>query len=276
MSQEQQQQLTNALTKLGLSTNQAKIYSALASLGPAGVAEIQKTSGVPRTKIYEVLEQLLSMGAVEFQSGRPTIYNALSPNVLVERMRNSYLSAADEATKLLAEMSQADKESDDDLVWTVRGSVAVNQKAVSTIASAKVNLLMFEQYPPNLIANHASVLRALIQRGVSVKVYCMVMEGQRMDETRRVDDFVEFRRISTKRLAQGVDGPYGGFWRPLVSIISRASCLIIVDDAQGFIAFPDKAEPPKRFGLWIKVPGLPMLQRIFFEKFALTATTKIR
>jgi sugar-specific transcriptional regulator TrmB len=80
---QQQEQLARALSQLGMSSYQAKVYAALASLGSAGVAEIQHVSGVPRTKIYEVLEQLVEMGTVAFQSGRPVIYSAISPNVLI-------------------------------------------------------------------------------------------------------------------------------------------------------------------------------------------------
>jgi sugar-specific transcriptional regulator TrmB len=258
-----------------MSSYQAKVYAALATLGSSGVAEIQRVSGVPRTKIYEVLEQLVGMGAVEFQSGRPVIYNALSPSLLVNRMRDSYLSAANEATKLLAEMRQVGRISEEDLAWTVRGETAVRRKALSTIASAKKTVHMIEQYPLYVIPAANSIFKAILQRGVAVKAFCLLKEGQKLDRRVKGEDFVEFRRVSTKMFT-GNSAPYAELRGPMLLIISRASFLIIVDDVEAFVSFLDKADPSKSLGLTLKVPGLPLLQRIFLENILGQVTTKVK
>lgn len=277
MSVEQQELLTQSLCKLGMSNYQARIYSSLASLGPSGVSEIQRVSGVPRTKIYEVLEQLLAMGAVEFQSGRPMVYNALSPSALVDRMRNSYLSAADDAKRLLAEMQQTERNTDEALAWTVRGSVAVRRKAALTIASAKKSVLMVERYPPKLIPMISSVMKSLIQRKVETRVVCILNEGQRLNENLKGEDFVEFRCITSLFQNQDSDDDLTSAFRKVIrSILSKETCLIIVDNIEAFLSFPDRVDDSRSIGLTLKVPGLPLMQRILFEKVVQRGTSRVK
>lgn len=267
MSIPQQEQLTHAFTKLGLSLYQAKVYSALASLGPSNVAEIQRTSNVPRTKIYEILDQLLKMGAVEFQSGRPLIYNALSPNVLVDRMRNSYLNAADDATRLMAEMQQTEKSTAEDIVWTVRGMTAVRRKAALTIASAKERVIMVEQYPLKLMLTVSSILKSLLQKNVNVRAVCITREGQRVEDKLKNEEFIEFRRMTSISNIVGLtDDVTTAFRKMIMATLEKRASLIIVDDQEAFLFIPDLNDASKSVGLTLKIPGLPMMQRILFEQ----------
>ncbi len=276
MSLEQLEQLTQAFTKLGLSLYQAKIYAALASLGPSGVSEIQRTSGVPRTKIYEILEQLLEMGAVEFQSGRPMIYNALSPSVLVDRMRNSYLTAADEATRLLADMQQTEKSTAEDLAWTVRGKTAVHRKAALTIASAKKSVLMVEQYPPKLMTTTLSIMKALHQKNLNVRAVCILKPGHRLDENLKTEDFVEYRKITSMQDTPESDDLLIALRKVVDTILARESSLVVIDNQESFVYFPDRADKSKSLGLTLKIPGLPMIQRLMFERVVQQGTTRIK
>jgi sugar-specific transcriptional regulator TrmB len=274
---EHQEQLTQALCKLGLSLYQAKVYSALAALGPSGVAEIQRVSGVPRTKIYEVLEQLLDIGAVEFQSGRPVFYNALSPSVLVDRMRNSYLSAADDATRLLAEIQQTEKSTAEDVVWTVRGMIAIHRKAALTIASAKERVIMVEQYPLKLMLTASPILKSMIQKKVKVRAVCVVRDGQHIDDKLRGEDFIEFRKVTNLSNILGPsDDVTVAFRKMIVAILSKKASLTIVDDQEAFLFLPDLNDDSKSVGLTLKIPGLPMMQRILFEQIVEQGTVRLK
>jgi sugar-specific transcriptional regulator TrmB len=277
LSIEHQEQLTQALCKLGLSLYQAKIYSALSSLGPSSVAEIQRISGVPRTKIYEVLEQLLDIGAVEFQSGRPVFYNALSPNVLVDRMRNSYLSAADDATRLLAEMQQTEKSTAEEAVWTVRGMVAIHRKAALTIASAKERVIMVEHYPLKLMLMTSPILKSMIQKKVKVRAVCVVNEGQRIDDKWKSEDFIEFRKsLNLSNIKGPNDEVTAAFQKLIVDILSRKSSLIMVDDRETFLFLPDINDYSKSVGLTLKIPGLSIMQRILFQQIVEQGSVRIK
>lgn len=277
MSSEQQEQLAQALTKLGLSLYQAKIYSALASLGPSGVSDIQRLSGVPRTKIYEVLDQLIDMDAVEFQRGRPVFYSAISPSIIVDRMRNSYLAAADDATRLFAEIQQTERSTSDDIVWTVRGKSAVRRKLALTIASAKERVIIVEQYPPRLILSVASILKSQLQKKIQVRAICVVKPGEHLDEQLRSEDFIEFRKMTTLgSIFSPGDDVTEAFEKMITSVLAKRSSLTIADDSEAFLFLPDLSDPSKSAGLTLRVPGLPMLQRILFERIMEQGTTRIK
>ena len=278
MSAEQQEQLTQALCKLGLSLYQAKIYSALASMGPSGVAEIQQASGVPRTKIYEVLDQLVEIGAVEFQSGRPIIYNALSPSVLVDRMRNSYLAAADDATRLLAEMQQTGEK------HRYRPCLDGKRQGSHT-SKGGVNSCIWPEKRHNggavsaevMTTTSKSIFKSLIQKGVHVRVVCVLHEGQHLDEKLRSEDFIEFRKMSNSSnfdsFGEDITEAFG---KMVMTIIAKNASLIIIDDQEAFIHMPDATDDSRSLGLTIKIPGLPLMQRILFERLVQHGTVRVK
>ncbi len=52
------------LVDLGLSERQAKVYLALLSQKNTMIADLQRSSGVPQTKVYEIVRQLVEMGLI--------------------------------------------------------------------------------------------------------------------------------------------------------------------------------------------------------------------
>jgi len=75
------------LGELGLSGYQVKVLLALVQCGEAKASEISQLSGVPRAKVYSVLDQLVDLGLIDKKPGRPIIYRAKSPKELLNRLR---------------------------------------------------------------------------------------------------------------------------------------------------------------------------------------------
>jgi len=75
------------ISSLGLNQKEAKIYLALLELGEASVQEIAKTSGIKRTSIYFIIEDLKKKGlALEIKSKKHVRFMAEDPkNVLASR-----------------------------------------------------------------------------------------------------------------------------------------------------------------------------------------------
>lgn len=57
-------QITNALTKIGLTEKQAKVYLACLELGGARVSRIAKKAKVQRTTCYHIIDDLINLGLV--------------------------------------------------------------------------------------------------------------------------------------------------------------------------------------------------------------------
>ena len=75
--------ITNQLKNLGLSDNEAKVYTAMLELGPATVLEISAKAGVNRPTTYVQVESLKKMGLVSTQTkGKKQLFIAQSPEQL--------------------------------------------------------------------------------------------------------------------------------------------------------------------------------------------------
>src|SRR3989339_2142065 len=73
------------IKNLGLTEKQAKVYLACLQLGASKVGKIQKESGIKRTTLYDVLEDLQKIGLVSYVVKNKTrIYNPENPHKLKE------------------------------------------------------------------------------------------------------------------------------------------------------------------------------------------------
>lgn len=75
--------LSNILVEIGFSVNEALVYMANLSLGPASIWDISKLSGVKRTTCYLVMNDLITAGYASFsQDTKHLTYAVISPNDL--------------------------------------------------------------------------------------------------------------------------------------------------------------------------------------------------
>src|SRR6478752_3625953 len=74
---------TSPLVNLGLTGYEASAYLALTRRGRATGAEVARLAGLPRQRIYDVLDGLVGRGLASVEPGRPAQYTALSPDAAV-------------------------------------------------------------------------------------------------------------------------------------------------------------------------------------------------
>lgn len=79
------------LERLGLSSYQTKALVSLLRCGEAKASEISELSGVPRAKVYEVLNQLVDLGLVDKIPTRPVRFRARKPEEILERLRRNIM-----------------------------------------------------------------------------------------------------------------------------------------------------------------------------------------
>lgn len=91
--------------KMGLNEYQAKVLVHLISLGESKAPDLSKSSGVPKARIYEVLEELVSMGFVDIKPGRPSLYRSRAPQEIIERAKKNKKEEINRALSLIDEIS---------------------------------------------------------------------------------------------------------------------------------------------------------------------------
>ena len=258
------------LSKLGLTEYQSKVYSALASLGPSGVTEINRLSTVPRTKVYETLQELVSKGMVEFQPGRPAVYRAVRPSVLIKRLTEDYMDTARNAERLLEGRYESVRDVDQDLVWTVRGDATIRRKLAEFVTSAKRSILILEAYPPAFITSVKSLLKAASNKGLVVRAVCVVGKKPSILGEYPEPDLIEYMNIisprtsSSKRtIHKSLDDPY---LEPLSMTFSGPYGIALIDEAESFVIIPNPTDKTRSVGFSAKIPGVPSIMRIMFER----------
>ncbi|WP_424002334.1 TrmB family transcriptional regulator [Haloarcula salina] len=74
------------LGELGLSNYEETAYRTLLVTGAVSASDLSDASGVPRGRIYDVLNGLEARGVVRTQSTEPTRYAAVDPETAVDRL----------------------------------------------------------------------------------------------------------------------------------------------------------------------------------------------
>src|ERR671936_80397 len=74
------------LTRLGLTSYEAKAYLALLRRDSSTAAQVARLAEVPRQRIYDVLASLVERGLASGRPGRVVKYAATAPQLALERL----------------------------------------------------------------------------------------------------------------------------------------------------------------------------------------------
>ncbi len=91
----------NKLKDLNINSYEAKIWMALLSRGVSSAGELSEISNVPRSRSYDVLENLERKGFIVMKIGKPIKYIALPPKDVLERVKKNIKEDADREIDVL-------------------------------------------------------------------------------------------------------------------------------------------------------------------------------
>ena len=164
----------SALTALGLTGYEAAAYAALTRRGRATGAELARLAGLPRQRIYDVLDGLVARGFATVEPGRPARYTAIAPQQALDTLLDEHRASfevlqqrAVEAVALLTPAFREGRDANDPLgfIEILHGG-AIGPRFEELQASAQREVLVFTK-PPYAVepAENAEGL-ALLRRGV--------------------------------------------------------------------------------------------------------------
>ncbi|OYT30305.1 MAG: hypothetical protein B6U95_00605 [Thermofilum sp. ex4484_82] len=90
------QNLEAKLRLIGLSPNEIKAYLALVTHGGLTALELSERTGIPSSKIYNVLKKLRERNWIIVKQGRPSLYYPVPPIEAWESTRKKIISELDE------------------------------------------------------------------------------------------------------------------------------------------------------------------------------------
>jgi len=155
------------LVQIGFSEYEAKAYVALLRESPVTGYQLAKTSGVPRSMIYEVLGKLTTRGAaMTLRKEGSTQYAPVPADEFLAQLQHEQDALIGALEEELAGLGVA---SDLDYVWNIDGHENIMAKAREMIDRARQRIYL--SLLPATYPALRDVLRRAIGRGVRVVVY---------------------------------------------------------------------------------------------------------
>lgn len=154
------------LKELGFSQYEAACYMALVGSHPVNGSQLSKLSGIARSRIYDVLRNLMSKGyVIEVNSGQ---YAPLPSDELVRRLKRSFDSNIESFEDQISEASQKNNV---EFVWTITGYENVMGKALEMIKAAKEEI--YVRLFPEADRYLGDTLIKADKRGVNIRYIAM-------------------------------------------------------------------------------------------------------
>lgn len=135
-----QADLFQLLQKLNFTEYEAKAYLSLLEKSPLSGYAVALNSGVPRSKIYEVLSGMEKRGEVMVSHENPALYFPLSPKALLERKKQVAETTFNMAEQALKKYSVTTRNREN--IWDITGTESILNQVKEVIRSAKKRILI--------------------------------------------------------------------------------------------------------------------------------------
>jgi len=168
MAQADHDQVIASLQQLGLSLYEARLYLGLLTGGPQNGNELSRTSGVPSSKVYAMVERLAAEGiAVRTARGTNVEYVCVPPHDLLHKLRERYTKPLDFLDEVLPTIGLDGPEPE---ILQVEGLNAIVDHARAIIRAASQELVL-SVWQENVAPLHEDLAEA---NGRGVKIAGML------------------------------------------------------------------------------------------------------
>jgi sugar-specific transcriptional regulator TrmB len=146
-----------AFKEIGLTEREAKIYMTLLSGRMFTASDLQEAVNIPRTKIYEVLNKMVSRNiCIEKKLGKNKMYEAVEPRLAMERIYENYRNELKQKKELIDELSEIftpifenSKAIIDPLefIEVMEEKTRIHRRYIKSVRSTRVEMLTFNKGP---------------------------------------------------------------------------------------------------------------------------------
>ncbi len=144
------------LTRLGLTSYEARAYSALVRRDSFTAAQVAREAGLPRQRIYDVLGNLVQRGLASARPGHQVKYAAVAPELAIARLiaiqREELAEREHDAAEIIEALSpdyEAGQAHTDPLEYieVLRDRGAINERFAELQSQVKREILVFTKPP---------------------------------------------------------------------------------------------------------------------------------
>ena len=187
-----QKQYITELTTLGLTLNESKTYITLLTKNSLTVGEIAQISRVPRTKLYGVIENLITKGFCIEKAGDVKRYRAVDPNIVMNKLLKDYQEQLEQKKQFAQNFSNVyfpiyqqniGKTDSLDYIQVLKEKNRIAETFNTLVKNAKSEILVFTKAPyTSKFSNSIKKSRLDIMKGtIRIKSLYDVEEIKKQD-----------------------------------------------------------------------------------------------
>ena len=132
----------SVLKGIGLTMYEAEAYVTMTSLISSTATEIAEKSGIPRSKIYDVLKGLSKKNFIEIEDGRPQTYHVKSPVEVLSREKDRISTEIDDTITRLTNIYENGMTQVQAPIWRIYGVEKIISQEVEIINRARTSINM--------------------------------------------------------------------------------------------------------------------------------------
>ncbi|MFW6320567.1 MAG: TrmB family transcriptional regulator [Halohasta sp.] len=152
-----------------LSTYAARTFVALSSLGTGTAKEVSQVAEVPRTRVYDAVEELRDRGLVDVQHSSPRRFIATSAETTRRKLDQETQHRLTKLTTALDQLEAVDNGSEQRGIWTVTGKETIADRLLTFFQEADSEIVYVAD-EGFLSERLIEGLSAAVDRGISVSV----------------------------------------------------------------------------------------------------------
>jgi len=131
--------LSEHLSKFGFSAYESRAYLALLKNNPSTGYELAKNSGIPPSKVYEVIQRLLEKSVITPVQGAPVKYVPQDSAALLKKIQDD----VNASLGVLRKKMPVARSLSGQHVWDIKGREELLRRAAGLIRSARREILLF-------------------------------------------------------------------------------------------------------------------------------------
>jgi sugar-specific transcriptional regulator TrmB len=237
-----------ALEKVGLTSYEIRTFTSLLRDGELTASDLSQKSGVPYSKIYEVLGTLEEKGWIGSDNSRPTRYFAKSPSTGLEttkqKMEGNFTINQSIILNELVPLYEKSGTSEKPDIWVLSGAVNITSKILEMVDSCRNEVMIaIPEAGQELVKLALPKLRLLHDKGVEITL----LTSDKMDK----DGINAIKRVANVKVKKGLFG--GGI------VADKRYVVILLGPERGNV------ESSEIVAIWADHPGLAVFAREYFE-----------
>jgi len=192
-----------SLEKIGLTSYEIKTFSALLKTGELTASDLSQKSGVPYSKIYEVLGTLEEKSWIGSDDSRPTKYFAKSPSTGLEttkqKIESDFLQNQNIILNELVPLYEKSGISEKPDIWVLSGAINITAKILEMVDACRNEVLIaLPEAGEELVRQALPKLRSLHDKGVDITI----LTSDKIDK----ESVTAIKRVATVKIKKGLFG----------------------------------------------------------------------